>query len=356
MQSQNRKGHESAKEISLPPVLADHLLSWYDSGHRELPWRENPSPYYVWVSEIMLQQTRVEAVKPYFYRFIKALPEIAALASAEEETLLKLWEGLGYYRRVFQMQKAAHMIMERYGGSMPESYAELLLLPGIGEYTAGAIASIAFHQPVPAVDGNVLRVLARVTAEERDVQSNRVKKDFFFALKKIYPKERCGNFTQSLMELGAMICLPNGIPKCGDCPIADRCLAFLQNRTDELPVKKEKKPRRIDEKTVILLRCGDKIAVRKRETPGLLSGLWEFLNIEGCLSEPEVKEALKMQGILAEQITPLGKARHIFTHVEWHMEGYQVLCREFYEDFVWVTPAQLEQELSLPSAFRHFKI
>lgn len=347
---------ETTKEIILPAALTKQLLVWYDSGHRELPWRENPSPYYVWVSEIMLQQTRVEAVKPYFSRFMKALPNIAALAAAEEEVLLKLWEGLGYYRRVFQMQRAAVIIMERYGGRMPQSYAELLCLPGIGEYTAGAIASIAFHQPVPAVDGNVLRVLARVTGEEREIQLAQVKKDFFFALKKIYPQKRCGDFTQSLMELGAVVCLPNGMPKCGDCPIADWCLAFQQNRTDELPIKKEKKPRRIEEKTVFLLQCGDKIAVRKRMEKGLLSGLWEYPNTEGCLSKIEAEKYLKAQGIVLEKITALGKARHVFTHVEWHMIGYLVLCRKEYKDTVWVTSKQIEQEISLPSAFRHFKV
>lgn len=220
------------------------LLNWYDSHARILPWRESPTAYRVWISEIMLQQTRVEAVKPYFERFIKELPEVKALALASEEQLIKLWEGLGYYNRVRNLQKAAQTIMEHYKGEIPDSYEKLLELSGIGEYTAGAIASIAFGKTVPAVDGNVLRVYTRLTANKEDITKTAVKKEIAKQIKNILPQKRTGDFNQSLMELGATICLPNGLPKCEQCPLKDLCEAKKRDLMQHIPVKTPKRKRK----------------------------------------------------------------------------------------------------------------
>ena len=190
------------------------LLAWYDKGRRILPWRESPTPYHVWVSEIMLQQTRVEAVKPYYDRFMQELPDIEALAKVDEEKLLKLWEGLGYYNRARNLKKSAEKIVIDYEGQMPDSYEELVKLTGIGSYTAGAIASIAFGKPYPAVDGNVLRILARLRLDERDILDAGVKRAVETELLQVIPKDRPGDFNQALMELGAVVCVPNGMPKC----------------------------------------------------------------------------------------------------------------------------------------------
>ena len=255
--------------MELTKKLPEKLLRWYDSGHRSLPWRDHPIPYYVWVSEIMLQQTRVEAVRPYFDRFIAALPDVFALANAKEETLLKLWEGLGYYRRVHYLQRAAKEVVDRYGGVIPSAYEQLRALPGIGDYTAGAIASIAYGAPRAAVDGNVLRVITRLCGDFRDIGSLSVKREITAALEQVYPIGRCGDFTQSLMELGATVCLPNGAPHCKECPLHEDCIAYLQNCADELPVKKPKKERQVFSYLVLILKRDGKIAIRKRTAEGL---------------------------------------------------------------------------------------
>ena len=345
--------NEEQPGMEIPGVLPKRLLAWYDRGHRILPWREEPRPYYVWVSEIMLQQTRVEAVKPYFDRFIATLPTIADLAAAEEALLMKLWEGLGYYRRVRNLQAAAKVIMTEFGGEMPNSYSLIRSLPGIGDYTAGAIASIAFGQPTPAVDGNVLRVLSRVCEDYRDILKQPIKRDMTRALSKIYPQDRAGDFTQSLMELGAMVCIPNGVPKCEECPLADICLAHLNHATDVLPIKTPKKPRKIQKKTVFLLEYQGKIAVHQRGAEGLLAGLWEFPNVEGFLTEQEVLLALKEMGIEMETLQKTGKANHIFTHIEWQMQIYRGKCTsKGKNDFRWVTEEELLGEVALPTAFK----
>ena len=255
------------------------LLSWYDGHARVLPWREDKSPYRVWVSEIMLQQTRVEAVKPFFERFLKALPNVRSLAECSEDELLKLWEGLGYYNRVRNMQKAARVIMEEHDGEFPADYAKLLALPGIGRYTAGAIGSIAFGLQKPAVDGNVLRVLSRVKASYEDVLKQSVKTALEQEVQKIIPKDRAGDFNQALIEIGAVVCVPNGRAKCEECPLAFCCRAKEKGIVEELPKKKAKKERRVEERTVLVLREGDRVAVRKRPSKGLLAGLYELPNL-----------------------------------------------------------------------------
>jgi A/G-specific adenine glycosylase len=298
------------------------LLHWYDNHARILPWRENPEPYAVWISEIMLQQTRVEAVKPYFERWLRALPDIASLAEAQEQEVMKLWEGLGYYSRVRNLQKAAGVIMENYNGRLPASYEELLKLPGIGEYTAGAVGSIAFQLPVPCVDGNVLRVVTRLAAEKADITTPATKKQLTERVKNIIPKDRPGDFNQAMMELGATVCLPNGQPKCGVCPIAFLCEAHRQDRTGEFPVKRAKQPRKMEERTVLLLLSGSSVALKKRPDSGLLAGLWEFPNFPGHLTVEEITNLIESTGHTLSNLTPLKKARHIFTHIEWNMTGY----------------------------------
>lgn len=341
-------GETGRLEEIVPPLLA-----WYDENARVLPWREDTGPYHVWVSEIMLQQTRVETVIPYYNRFIQQLPDIQSLAEAEEERLLKLWEGLGYYRRARNLQKAAQTIMEKHGGRFPEAYGDILSLPGIGEYTAGAIASICFEQPVAAVDGNVLRVTARLTGCGADISAPQVKKKIAGLLGSIYPADRSGDFTQSLMELGAVVCLPNGL-QCGVCPIAFACRACQTGTQAELPVKAKKAPRKKEKKTVFLLRCGENIAIRQREMDALLGGLWEFPNASGHLTPAEAKNSLEHWGISAAAVAEGLGRKHIFTHIEWEMASYVVACENMPPAFSWVTKETLVQDRTLPSAFRPF--
>ena len=344
--------------VNLSPLdrIAEPLLSWYDRGRRILPWREEPTPYHVWVSEIMLQQTRVEAVKPYYDRFMKSLPGIEALSKAPEEVLLKLWEGLGYYNRVRNLNKAAVKVMEEYGGIMPDSYEELLTLPGIGSYTAGAIASIAYGKPVPAVDGNVLRVLSRLRCDDRDIMQQTVKKQVEEELLAVMPKDRPGDFNQALMELGAMVCIPNGEPKCRECPWEDICMAHKQGTELQFPVKTKKKPRTIEKKTILIIRDENKAALHKRSDKGLLAGMYEFPNMEGHLSEKEVLKWLKERGLSVLRIEPLTESKHIFTHKEWHMIGYSVRVDELdrgedLTDFIFVDQRQAKEKYPIPSAF-----
>ena len=339
----SRKNNDAVKEI-IP-----YLLHWYDYNRRILPWREDPTPYHVWVSEIMLQQTRVEAVRGYYDRFLASLPDVKALAEAEEAVLLKLWEGLGYYNRVRNMQKAARILAEQYDGEMPADYEAIRALPGIGDYTAGAIASIAFGLPYPAVDGNVLRVLSRITGSEEDIAKDKTKQAVRETLLKHMPV-RSGDFNQSLMELGATVCLPNGKPLCEQCPVMHLCKAFHEGRENELPVKSGKKERRIEKRTVYMIFCGEKILLHRRERKGLLAGLWEFPNAltteRGSVPETEEqREALQkdlqtdlltaLQAELQEDsqtvaeavkvtVTKEEKAKHIFSHIEWHMEGVRI--------------------------------
>jgi A/G-specific adenine glycosylase len=307
------------------------LQEWFSGNARILPWREEPTPYYVWISEIMLQQTRVEAVKPYFERFIQALPDVEALAVCPEDKLLKLWEGLGYYNRVRNLNTAAKQIMEEYGGVIPDEYETLLKLKGIGHYTAGAIASIAYGKPVPAVDGNVLRVLSRVTADDSDIMKQSVRTHMEERLRELMEQDARlvpSAFNQALMELGAMVCVPNGEPHCDACPWHALCAARKTDRIAELPVKKKAKERRIEKKTVLVIRDGERVALGKRPAKGLLAGLYELPNVPGHLDTEETLAFLKAQGFWPIRIQPLPAAKHIFSHVEWHMIGYMVLVSE----------------------------
>lgn len=334
--------------------VVEPLLEWFGENARVLPWREEPSPYRVWVSEIMLQQTRVEAVKPYFERFTAALSDVRSLAECEEERLLKLWEGLGYYNRVRNMQTAAQMVMEKYEGELPADYEKLLELKGIGHYTAGAIASIAYGIPVPAVDGNVLRVIARVSADDSDIMKQSVRIRVEQALQGIMPKDRAGDFNQALMELGATVCLPNGAPLCEQCPWGGFCEARKQNIWQNLPVKSKAKPRRIEEKTVFVIRDGEKVVLRKRPERGLLAGMYEFPNTKGHLTEEEALLWLKKQKLSPIRIQKLEEAKHVFSHVEWHMTGYVIRVDELEENgsgMLFVEAAESEERYPIPAAF-----
>lgn len=337
----------------------EYLLHWYDYNRRILPWRENPKPYYVWVSEIMLQQTRVEAVKSYFDRFTTELPTIADLAVVDDEKLMKLWEGLGYYSRARNLKKAAIVVMEQYGGELPANYDELLKLPGIGSYTAGAIASIAFSLPVPAVDGNVLRVMKRIAGSFDDITKDKVKKELESDLREIITKERPGDYNQSLMELGATICIPNGKPLCEQCPVMHLCRAFKQGIQMQLPVKPPKKARKLEDKTVFVMEYQENYAIHKREDKGLLAGLWEFPNVDEKMSFEKLENYLKEYGIEVEEITKLSKAKHIFSHIEWHMIGYYLKLKEIgsfpMKDIIWVKEEEIKNIYSLPTAFEAYR-
>lgn len=339
-------------------LIAQPLLAWYDAGRRILPWREEPTPYHVWLSEIMLQQTRVEAVKPYYDRFLRHLPDIASLASVEEEELLKLWEGLGYYNRARNLKKSAMQIVEEYGGEMPGEYEQLIGLAGIGSYTAGAIASIAFQKAVPAVDGNVLRILSRLRLDDRDILDARVRKSIEEELKAVMPEDRPGDFNQALMELGAMVCIPNGSPKCEACPWDKLCQARIQERISEYPKKTPKKPRKIEKKTILVILDEHYVALHKRDAKGLLAGMYEFPMLEGHMSGEEVLAYLKQSGMSPLRIQKLESSKHIFTHKEWHMIGYQVRVDELARttaadrmDYIFIDPAETKSRYPIPSAF-----
>lgn len=339
--------------------ISNPLLKWYDKNRRILPWREFPTPYRIWVSEIMLQQTRVEAVKFYFERFLSKLPDIQSLAEAKEEELLKLWEGLGYYNRVRNLQKAAIQIVEEYNGNMPDTYEELLKLKGIGSYTAGAIASIAFNRPVPAVDGNVLRVVSRIRMDEALITDAKVKAKVEKDIKEIIPLNRPGDFNQAMMEIGACVCLPNGMPICEKCPLQDICMAHFQRKELEFPKKAEKKQRKIEEKTVLIICNENKAALQKRPNKGLLAGMYEFPSLPGFYTAEEVTAYLAQKGLKILRIRSLEKAKHIFSHKEWHMQGYMVRIDELephnftkdIEGWVFIEPEETKKNYPIPTAF-----
>ena len=338
--------------------IVQPLISWYRQNKRILPWRDQKNAYYTWVSEIMLQQTRVEAVKPYFLRFIGELPDVKALAECPEEKLMKLWEGLGYYNRVRNMQSAAQVVVAEYGSVLPASYDELLALKGIGSYTAGAIASIAYDIPVPAVDGNVLRVFSRITEDRQDIMKQSVRRQVEEKLLGIMPKEAPGDFNQALMELGAVVCVPNGPARCMECPVAALCKAYHHGTVDELPVKAPKKKRTIENRTVLVIQDGERTAIHKRPQEGLLAGLYELPNVEGHLSMDEALQKVKEMNLEPLHIETLPEAKHIFSHIEWRMTGYRIRVSSLEErkesSFIFTEKKQSEKQYAIPSAFRAY--
>lgn len=395
--------------------MAGSLLSWYRGNRRILPWREDPTPYHVWISEIMLQQTRVEAVKGYYARFTEELPDIPSLAAAPEDRVLKLWEGLGYYSRARNLQKAAQVICRDYGREMPRSLAELRKLPGIGPYTAAAIASIAFGENIPAVDGNLLRVFARTSLYSDDIRSEEAKKRasaYFASLfdaavrqqgsisgqnistdnaesdagteqtaespesKNLYsgaaagggpPANIPGSLNQALMDLGAGVCGPNGEPECGNCPWNRFCRAHIMTpgREIQLPVMPAKKPRRVEELTVLLVQDAGRTVLRRRPGKGLLAGMYEFPETEGHLTEEEAVRYVRGLGFEPLHVEPVGEAKHIFSHVEWHMTGYAIRVDELSEKgydskggagaVLLAETGEIRDHYSIPSAFRYYR-
>lgn len=336
--------------------IAPPLLAWYHKNRRILPFREEPTPYHIWVSEIMLQQTRVSAALPYYHRFMRELPTITALAAAEEEKLHKLWQGLGYYSRVRNLQKAAAIVVEKYGGELPASYEELKQLPGIGEYTAGAIASIAFGLPQLAVDGNVLRVFSRLLASEADIAKPETKKELSAQVKTQQPPAEAGDFNQALMELGALVCTP-GTPKCEDCPLQGLCHGHKQGIADLLPRKAAAKPKQVLPVCVLLVRCGTDIFLFQRPKKGLLAGLWGPFTLEGTYTKEEAEQLLARQLPSMEMQEELPRAQHVFTHKIWQLYGWA--CRvpagtPVPKGAVLASPAQVKGQYSVPGAFKAY--
>ena len=348
--------------------IASPLLKWYRAQARSLPWRDEPSPYRVWISEIMLQQTRVAAVMPYFERFLETLPDLPSLASCDEDTLMKLWQGLGYYNRARNLQKTARIVMEKYDGKIPPSFHALLELPGIGRYTAAAISSIAYGGNHPAVDGNVLRVITRLTLYSEDILKDGTKRAVEDALRAVYPRGCGGDMNQALMELGATVCLPNGEPHCGRCPLRSLCLACEQNCIADYPRKQKKKMCRIEKLTVLRMEEGGLLAIRRRPDKGLLAGLWELPHLPGHKTEEEVRDWCHRHDYLPSRLTPLPPARHIFSHVEWDMIGWYLKITSAVmeektayqpknssgECLQWHSPETIAAKYSIPAAFQYY--
>lgn len=319
-------------ECAVPP-----LLEWYRVCKRDLPWRRMRNPYTALVAELMLQQTRVEAVKERYVQFLEAFPTPEVLAEASEEEVLKLWEGLGYYSRARNLHRAAKVIAEH---GFPQTFEGVRALPGVGDYTAGAVCSIALGLPAPAVDGNVLRVLSRLYADDSNIDDAATKPAYAALLREVYPADTA-DFCEALMELGAIVCVPNGAPLCGECPWKTLCRAHLSGMEDAYPVRKEKKARRIVEATVCVLKCGEKYALEKRPEKGLLAGLWQFPFFEGNVPD--------FGKFIAEK-----HAKHIFTHVEWRMTGKRIDVCEELPPYTWVTAQELREKYAVPSAFKAF--
>ena len=340
------------REKEIYKALPELLVPWYRENKRDLPWRASKDPYRVWLSEIMLQQTRVEAVRDRYLLFLDTLPTVTDLANAPESVLLKLWEGLGYYSRARNLHKAAKTVAER-GGVFPDTAKELQKLSGVGEYTAGAIASICFDEPIAAVDGNVLRVLSRVLASEKPIDDAAVKAEMTASLTAVYPKENCGDFTQSFMDLGSGICTPRS-PKCAECPLQNVCRAHAKGITEKLPVKSPKKEKRQEKLTVFLLECDGAVAIETRTEKGVLHGLWQLPNCKGALAPAEA--LAKAEAIGATPITILRELHreHIFTHIRWEMTCYHLRCLSQSDAFTWATEDDVAKTYALPTAFRKF--
>ncbi len=336
--------------------FVEPLLEWYYDNARDLPWRRSKDPYRVWISEIMLQQTRAQAVIPYYERFLERLPDLWSLAECPDDELMKLWEGLGYYSRARNLKKTAVLLTNERNGTFPRSADELRKLPGIGDYTAGAIASIAFGEAVPAVDGNVLRVMARLKEDERNILDQAVKKDIAADLINEGPEEpfRFGDLNQAFMDLGSMICLPHEKPLCEECPVRSCCLAAAHGSAGRLPVRLKKGGRRMERLTVFIFRDGEKIAVRKRPERGLLAGLYEFPNRKGTLTADEAIRYAAENGLFAVRVQALPAAKHVFSHVTWEMTGYEVRvpgASGEQDGFIFAEPAEIEGNYPIPSAF-----
>ena len=347
------EGVKPVTDMELAAKLPEVLLAWYQQNKRQLPWRQDKDPYHIWVSEIMLQQTRVEAVKPYYRRFMEAFPSVARLANADDERLYKLWEGLGYYSRVRNLKKAAVEILQAHDGKFPRDHKTVLSLPGIGPYTAGAICSIAFDLPTPAVDGNVLRVMARLLNDATPVNEPAARKRAEKLLSRVYPA-CAGDFTQALMELGATVCGPNHAPQCALCPCNGFCRAKEKGTAQTLPVKKAKSAKKEEHLTVLILSCDGKYALEKRPDKGLLAGLWQFPNLPGTLEIPQIIEEMEKKGVSMKEIIRQVERSHIFTHIKWVMRGVYMEVKACAPGYSWFTAGEISRDAALPTAFRQF--
>ena len=331
-------------------IVQSNIFKWYDNSKRILPWRDNPNPYHVWISEIMLQQTRVEAVIPYFLRFIKEIPTIEDLSTISDDALNKLWEGLGYYSRARNLKKAAQIIVRDFNSLLPSEYDDLISLPGIGQYTAGAILSIAFNKKYTAVDGNVLRVFSRFFGIRKNIKDKEVKQLIKDKVEKLSPDKRIGDFNQALMEIGAIICKPNKEPLCTVCPLQSFCKAYQLNLTNVIPKKINKITRRIEERTVFIITYKDKYAIQKRSNKGLLASLYQYPNETGFQRLDDIKNRFAKE----VEINALPPSKHIFTHLEWHMIGYEIKLKVPMETYLFVTKEDLMSIYPIPTAFKTY--
>ena len=327
------------------------ILGWYDQGHRDLPWRRTQDPYRIWISEIMLQQTRAETVVSYYERFLARYPTVQDLASAPEEELLKAWEGLGYYSRARSLQKAAKAIVSQYDGQLPADLNKLRALPGVGDYTAGAIASIAFGIPAAAVDGNVERVLCRWDAITDEVGTPAVRRQIAARAQALVPRDRPGAFANAMMEMGATMCTPKN-PRCLLCPVREGCLGFAQGIAQELPRKAKKKAQRVENRAVLLVFCDNRVLIVKRQEK-LLGGLFVFPDVLEESDPARLCRALEALGIRAAYDERLGHARHVFTHLIWEMDVHAVVADEMTQvpGGQWVSRDELAA-LPLPTAVK----
>ena len=333
-------------------LIVEPLLRWYEQNKRPLPWRQDREPYHIWISEIMLQQTRIEAVMGYYARFLDSLPDVKSLSEIDDDALMKLWEGLGYYSRARNLKKAAIMIMQEHGGKFPTTFGELKKLPGIGEYTAGAIASICFDEKVPAVDGNVLRVISRVQDSRENVLLPEVKKSVAKKLTSVMPAQS-GAFNEALMELGELVCLPNGAPLCDTCPLKAHCTACQKNLTAEIPVRVKAVKRRREDRSVFIITSPDgKLAIEKRPEKGLLSGLYQLPNTDGFHDDDALKAILSDHALSPLSVTFVKEAKHVFTHIDWYMKAYRVEVSHSNDLYLWVTEDELKSAYPLPTAFQ----
>lgn len=339
-------------------TTAQPLIAWYNNNRRTLPFREVPSAYHIWISEIMLQQTQMATVLPYYERFIQQLPTINALANCPDDILHKLWEGLGYYSRVRNMKKTAIIVMQQYNGIIPADYNTLLSLPGIGPYTAGAIASIAFNQPYVAVDGNVLRVFSRLLADNRNMKDPKVKKEMSQYVQQMQPVKQAGDFNQAVMELGALICTPTS-PKCFTCPLNTICMAFKQGTQTQFPVKEPKKAKPISEVAVFIIHTPQGTLLHKRDDTGLLAGLWEPLTIETekKMTKKQAETFLSASFPNISLGEPLPNAKHIFTHRIWRLYGWEAQLKQIpnlSKGYIYTNSSQIKKKYSIPSAFKTY--
>lgn len=338
-----------------------NLINWFKLNERKLPWRNPITPYTVWISEIMLQQTRIHAVIPKFLTFVQELPDIESLANCNDDKLMKLWEGLGYYSRARNLKKCANDLIQDYNGEFPHTKKELIKLPGIGDYTAGAIATTCFEEKVSAIDGNVLRVLARYFGYTKDIRSKETLTYFdqmiLSSLTDVDSKD-VRYFTQGLMEIGETICVPKGEPSCSTCPFHMHCVALKENTITTIPYRSKLKERKIIDKTVFIIRNKDHYLIHKRDSTGLLANLYEFPNIDQVLSKEETLQYLEKYPINIINIKESIIAKHVFTHIEWHMHGYEIEIDELHQslfgnNYYFLSKEELAK-ISIPSAFQAY--